>query len=190
MSTTTNESMKQIPGFPGYAITEDGRIWSGCHKGAYLTISLGRDGDQRVHLYRNKKRYTRAVHKLVLEAYIGPCPKDMVGQHKDGNLTNNKRSNLKWGTRGEIQDARVERGVHVALGKYDEDHFASKLSNQERRMIHSRYRARGCTQRGLAAQFGVTQPTICRIVHESRWLAASGSEALCVRLTADRKRSG
>ncbi len=158
-----------IPDFPNYYATKGGRIWSQHRKGVYLTGSVKRDGYLYVGLYIGRKLYTRRVSRLVLETYAGPCPEGMVVTHKNGDQTNNRLSNLKWSTRGEIQDARVKRGEHEALGKYDEDHMASRLFNHERRMIHGRYLIGGCTQRSLAAQFDVSQNTIHRIVHQSRW---------------------
>lgn len=40
----------------------------------------------------------RIVHKMVLEAFVGPRPKGMVCCHLDNNGCNNKLGNLKWGT--------------------------------------------------------------------------------------------
>jgi hypothetical protein len=42
------------------------------------------------------------VHRLVLEAFVGPPPdEDIQGHHRDGRRTNNRLSNLEWLTPSE-----------------------------------------------------------------------------------------
>lgn len=38
------------------------------------------------------------VHRLVLEAFVGPCPDGMECCHYDGNPKNNNLDNLRWDT--------------------------------------------------------------------------------------------
>jgi hypothetical protein len=40
----------------------------------------------------------RRIHRLVLEAFVGPCPIGMEGCHNDGDCSNNKLQNLRWDT--------------------------------------------------------------------------------------------
>lgn len=40
----------------------------------------------------------KLVHRLVLEAFVGPCPSGCEGCHYDGNPANNIVSNLRWDT--------------------------------------------------------------------------------------------
>lgn len=51
-----------------------------------------------------------AVHRIVLEAFVGPRPKKMVCRHLDGNSLNNNLSNLKWGTPKENAQDMVKHG--------------------------------------------------------------------------------
>ena len=39
------------------------------------------------------------VHRLVLEAFIGPAPEGLVGRHKDEDTENNRLDNLFYGPR-------------------------------------------------------------------------------------------
>lgn len=55
----------------------------------YPTITLS--GGSRV--------VTRLVHKLVLEAFVGPRPEGMEACHYDGDKANNALSNLRWDTK-------------------------------------------------------------------------------------------
>ncbi|MDE2095631.1 MAG: HNH endonuclease [Patescibacteria group bacterium] len=52
------------------------------------------------------KKYS-LVHRLVLEAFIGPCPPGMECRHLNGNRSDNRLENLCWGTRIEnVEDKR------------------------------------------------------------------------------------
>lgn len=54
----------------------------------------------------------RLVHRLVLEAFVGPCPDGMECCHNDNNRLNNLVSNLRWDTRyNNVQDTRAA-GTH------------------------------------------------------------------------------
>lgn len=81
---------KPIPGFPGYRITTGGTITG--PKGNTLSPRKDKDGYQRVDLRLGGKRFTRFVHSLV-EKTFGGSGKEV--DHKDGDRTNNTKSNLE-----------------------------------------------------------------------------------------------
>lgn len=54
----------------------------------------------------------RYVHRLVLEAFVGPCPKGMQCRHLNGIPTDNRLENLRWGTPSEDNYDRVRHGTH------------------------------------------------------------------------------
>lgn len=57
-----------------------------------------RKGYPGTSLCRNGKHKIVRIHKLVLEAFVGPCPRGMNGAHDDGNPLNCRASNLRWDT--------------------------------------------------------------------------------------------
>lgn len=65
----------------------------------------------------DKKRRDFKVHRLVMEAFVGPCPEGLEVLHWDDNPANNHLSNLRYGTRSENVKDRVRNGIH---------HFASR----------------------------------------------------------------
>jgi hypothetical protein len=74
-------------------------------KGRILKTGRSNDGEWgylQVHLYGTEGRKARKcmrVHRLVAEAFLGPPPyPEAVVMHKDDNVTNNKATNLEWGT--------------------------------------------------------------------------------------------
>lgn len=76
-------------------------------KCGYEQVMLSKDGDTRLFL----------VHRLVLEAFVGPPAEGMDACHNDGNRTNNAASNLRWGSRSENILDTVKHGRHAHARK-------------------------------------------------------------------------
>ena len=75
------------------------------HKGRILRAADDGHGYQSVTL--DWKRGAVMIHKLVLEAFVGPKPEGCEARHLDDVRSNNVLSNLAWGTQSENwQDAR------------------------------------------------------------------------------------
>lgn len=128
---------KSIPGFHGkYSISNLGiiRIVRRSFQSAFpigyeLTPTVHyRTGYCSVMIKNPKQKPKRMlVHRLVLTAFVSKCPKGMECRHKDGKRTNNRLSNLKWGTRIQNSKDRVRHGTHP-IG---ERNGFSKLSNDQ-----------------------------------------------------------
>ena len=114
------KKIKQITEFPDYYITVYGNIWSakrGGHNGRWLNPGESKYGHLSVVLSKDGKQYTRRVHRLMLETFVGPCPEGMECCHNDGNPKNNLLSNLRWDThKNNMQDA-VKQGTMKKAGK-------------------------------------------------------------------------
>jgi len=121
---TYDELWLPIPGFEGfYEVSNQGRVRSlgrrvvyadgsvHTHPGKLLRQSICKMGRHRVDLRANGKRSNRLVHRLVLEAFVGPCPPGMECCHFDDNPSNNCLDNLRWGTRMENFDDRARNGI-------------------------------------------------------------------------------
>lgn len=79
-------------------------ILSGHH---YPLVQLCRDGAVERH----------RVHRLVAQAFLGPCPVGMNVCHWDDNPLNNQLSNLRYGTRSDNMRDRVRNGTHNESSK-------------------------------------------------------------------------
>ena len=119
------EVWKDVPGHEGrYQVSSHGQVrsvaWryirsngrSYTNQPRVLAQSTTNSGHRTVGLFRDKKQSTYLVHRLVLEAFVGPCPDGMEACHADDDPANNHVSNLRWDTRQENMLDRSRNGIH------------------------------------------------------------------------------
>lgn len=121
---------REIPEFPGYRVGDDGSVWRrwvNCWWGRKLTDkwrqmkpSLNEKGYPYLNLVppEGGSYRTFRVHRLVLTAFVGPCPEGMECRHLNGVRSDCRLSNLAWGTREEnVEDRRIHanHGPRVRL---------------------------------------------------------------------------
>lgn len=112
----TKERWRWVRKFVGlYKVSTRGRVWS--KKGGqwglkhYLSPNPDKDGYIRVTLFKKGVRSYHMVHKLVLEAFVGPKPDGMEACHfPDRNPANNNLENLRWGSKKDNADDREQHG--------------------------------------------------------------------------------
>lgn len=93
-------------------VSDCGRVWSIRRKvllpqnrpQGYRAVSLAGD------------RIPHKVHRLVLDAFVGPQP-DMVTRHLNGIRDDNRLTNLAWGTTSENQLDTITHGRNPRLNK-------------------------------------------------------------------------
>lgn len=119
-----DEKWLPVAGFEdAYAVSDHGRIKSlartvdmGLYtrdlKERMLSFTLLPGGYRQVQLNRNGKATARLVHRVVLEAFVGPCPDGMEALHRNGVRDDNRPENLRWGTRQQNVRESVEAGLH------------------------------------------------------------------------------
>lgn len=126
-----------------------------------LSLVVGYAGRLNVVLCKHSKTRKFQVHRLVLLAFVGPCPEGMECRHLDGDHTNNRLSNLCWGTREENAQDRIRHGTH---GR-GENAAAAKLTEQQVREIRADPRG----ARRLARVYGVSMVAIHYIKTRRTW---------------------
>ena len=161
--------MLPITGFEDYWIREDGTVWSN-RQGGLKELKTQRHGaGYRIAvLRRHRKKGTSIrlyVHVLVLEAFVGPCPKGMECLHGDGNPSNNALSNLRWGTRVENAGDKILHGTHIE----GEDSHLAKLTEGQVREIRALYSIRRLKQKTIAKMYGVSKETVSRVCRRVNW---------------------
>jgi hypothetical protein len=106
-------SYKPIPGYPGYEVSDRGRVRS-LKKGGRLLRPIARDNNRShpsVHLIQGGVCRHEYIHRLVLLAFVGPCPKGMQARHYP-RRNGNRLENLSWATPLVNQKDRDEHGTH------------------------------------------------------------------------------
>lgn len=174
------EEWRYAIGFePNYAVSNLGQVLN-LHTGRLLSGEVDKDGYRRVNLSRDGKICKRRVHRLVCEAFHGPCPSGMECCHGDGKRLNNRADNLRWATRADnVQDsirhgtfnsdiwpavqasARRDRRGHRSPG--------AKFTAEEVAMMRQR-RTEGWSERTIAREFGCSPGTAHKIVTGKRYV--------------------
>jgi len=146
----------------GYQVTSDGLIWSNKTNRFLKPYPAGR-GYLMVSLRVNGETIRLYVHRLVAEAFHGPCPDGLDTCHNDGNMLNNTKSNLRYATRSENLADRVFHGT----SQEGERNPASTLTDHQVIQIRMR-RSSGESLKKLSSHFGVAESTISRIANGVR----------------------
>lgn len=139
-----------------------GRVYSG-RSGKCLAPQPSGKGYLRVALRRDGSTHLRHVHRLVLLAYVGPCPEGHESLHHDDDPKNNRLANLRWGTRTENRLDAV-RNLRRRGGKQR----GAALTRDQVRRIKQHLRASVPRQR-IASAFGVSRTTISKIADGRTW---------------------
>lgn len=105
-------------GLAGYAVDSSGRIWSckvercnGYGEWHILSTTATALGRLRVSIRQGRLRKTRLVHHLVAAAFHGPRPDGLNVLHGDGNHTNNRPGNLRYGTQSDNMKDGIQHGT-------------------------------------------------------------------------------
>jgi hypothetical protein len=117
---TDIEHWLPISGFHGYEVSNLGRVRSFRNSRGrsildpkYLVGSIQDPGYPIVNLRCEGKTHKRFVHRLVLEAFVGPCPNGWVTcHHPDNDRTNCRLDNLRWAPYSENENDKKIQGVY------------------------------------------------------------------------------
>lgn len=153
-----------VVGDARYRVGNDGSVWSRCklgHPSLVDDVSEWRRLKPRLsagYPSVNIRRSTRYVHDLSLTAFVGPRPPGREACHRNNDKTDNRLSNLRWGTHTEN---------YADLGDYHrgEKHPQAKLTATDVREI----RQSTLTHKALAKRYGVARTTISSVVRRERW---------------------
>lgn len=159
----------EIPGWPRYRVSSDGVVWTNKLK-AYggwrpLVARPASNGYPRVSLSHLNAKRDFHVHELVLLAFVGPRPEPgHVCRHINGDPTDNRLSNLSWGTCAENEADKEAHGRRPHGSRV----FGAKLTDELVREIRQRY-ATGEPQSSLLETFAISRPTLIRLLRGKTW---------------------
>lgn len=166
-------AFKDIPGFPGYRVGDDGSVWKSLDRHGFPDPSWKRlsvksktsKGYPMIRLRLGAGLRSVTVHRLVLTAFVGPRPAGMQCCHCDGNPLNNRLSNLRWDTPSANQMDRVVHGT----SNRGERCGASKLTAADVSEIRRRAAEGVATYKQIGAMYGIGGIQVSRIVKRERW---------------------
>lgn len=165
------ETWRPIPGWEGrYEASDRGRIRSVFRQGVARTGRVLRPafakcgGYPQVALCRDGVQRTEYVHRLVLTAFVGPCPEGMEAAHADGDPSNNAASNLAWKVHVDNEADKVRHGTLLLGTARHNARLNERLVRAMRRLA-----AEGVSQQDIAEQFGVALTTAHNVVRRKTW---------------------
>jgi hypothetical protein len=146
--------VRSLPRVGGHRPYPGKVLAGGPHPNGYRYVWLCRDAGRK-HAY---------VHRLVLEAFVGPRPDGFEVCHNDGDGSNNALSNLRWGSKLDNAADRKAHGTH----RRGERTYCAKMTEaqvKEARRLH----ADGAKVGALARQFGLRSSSMSQVLSGQRW---------------------
>lgn len=156
------EKWRPVVGFRGYLVSNLGRVFSN-RSDKCLKPQPSGSGHLRVAFRRNGRTHLELVHRVVLLAFVGPCPEGKESLHADDVPANNRLGNLRWGTRSENRHDAV-RNEKMRGGKQR----GQALVRTQVREIKRRLRAKVPVSR-IARAYRVSRTTIKKIADGRLW---------------------
>lgn len=86
-----------LESFPGYSVSNQGFVRND-QTDRWLKLQLNQSNQTYIGLMQHGRQVNRVVAKLVIEAFVGPHPNEHYNTviHLDGDVSNNKLTNLLW----------------------------------------------------------------------------------------------
>lgn len=170
-------------GLPNHRVGKSGSVWSRINKRGRIVawyrlhphvLNKGVKSKKeyyRIGLSHGKVKRMFMVHRLVLEAFVGPCPEGMEACHWDNNGLNCKLSNLRWDTpvnnqRDRIRHGTDNQGENPRLG---EECGWAVLTEKKVLRIRRLYKKGWGGYKRLGKRFRVDWSTIRDVVKRRHW---------------------
>lgn len=147
-----------IDGFPGYEVSDAGGVRRG---GRSLTPDTDDRGRRRFTLRRDSRSHKFMASRLVLAAFVGPCPDGMEACHDNGDCADDRLVNLRWDTHSANLLDRRRHGTNVQGEMIN----TAKLTADQVREI----RRVGHPIRRHAEKYGVSETLVSLILRRKVW---------------------
>lgn len=123
-------------------------------------------GYVQVYLCKNGKSKPVGVHRIVAKAFLNNPENKKTVNHKNGDLQDNRVSNLEWATQKENNRHAWETGLMNS--RKGETHPNAKLNVDKVRQIKYAL-SEGVAQAELSRRFKVSPSSIQQIVNGKAW---------------------
>lgn len=160
------EVWKPVVGYEGvYEVSNMGRVVSYARCNPHL-LALGgnRRGYPVATLAKQGRMHSYLVHRLVLEAFVGPRGEGYECRHLNGNRKDNNLANICWGTPAEnLADKIAHGGV-----THGERNGRAILTAEIVASVRMRSLA-GTTAAAMARELGVSRTAVERVIRGTTW---------------------
>ena len=119
--------------------------------GRILRPSVSEKGYLQVTYHHEGRQYTRKVHKLVADAFLGSCPSQMEANHIDADKSRNHATNLEYITHTDNVHHAMRRGLALCV-------IPQATVDRIRKL-----RSDGVTYKDISKDTGVSK-TYCRLL--------------------------
>lgn len=162
-SNDSSEQWKPVPGYEGiYEVSDHGRVarLKANTTPFLLKPSETQYGYARVTLSKQGVGNQFMIHRLVLLAFVGPCPNGMEACHfPDQNRKNNNLKNLRWDTKKGNRRDMITHGTQLR----DNDHWGAKYTEVDFERVHD-LRTLGYYQREIGEWLGIPLSAVSKML--------------------------
>ena len=168
-----DEEFRDVIGYEDvYSVSNLGRVRRDAGGGSAVVGRILRPavyshGYPQIVLSLKGVRTNRMVHRLVVEAFLGPCPQGLEVNHLDGCKTNNQVGNLEYVTRSKNHLHAFQLGLRET--PKGEDRRDAKLTDKKVRWIRKQYATGSALQRELAKKLGVSRQLVGDVLSGRIW---------------------
>lgn len=160
---------RTIARLPGYRFGTDGSVWLKDPKGKWMRLRPAKNSKGYLSVgikHPDGRRRMIQVHRLILEAFDGPCPPGMETRHfPDPDRTNNRPQNLSWSTRKKNHYDKKVQGTQCA----GETHGRHKLTWEKVHEARKLFKKRGYSIGELAEKYGIDWSTMRSALTGKTW---------------------
>ncbi len=161
--TLISETWRPVVGWENlYEVSSWGRVRNS-RTGRVLIPSLSARGYLTVSPCRNNKKTTYTIHRLVMEAFVGPKPAGFQVLHGTGGPKNNQLSNLRYGTPSENETDKLRDGTSLRGRSWKQQLTAETVV-----WARSEH-AKGRRIKELAKELGIHYQTVRKAIRGSTW---------------------
>lgn len=173
----SKEEWRDVVGWEGlYQVSSLGRVkrvapGKKTYPGKILKPQKSTVGYPWVNLTKNGKHVSLFIHRIVATAFLERGVGKTEVNHKNGDRTDCRLSNLEWVTKSENRiHARDVLGVQFNPNPtHGPKHHRSKLTEHQVTEIRDLYATGNYTHQQLANMFGISKPQAGKIIRRDFW---------------------
>lgn len=159
-----------------YAVSNYGKVASfaeGIHADGQLLSGSLTTGYRSLNLHRPNNKSTLYIHREIARLFCKkPSPKHRFVIHLNHNKTDNKATNLKWATLGEVSEHQQKSPAKIAYKKIQANRSSGLKLNATQVSAIKKSIAdpkRKLTYKQLALKYDVSEMTLYRIKSGENW---------------------